>query len=912
MNGPFKKKGEKMKIPYNLSKLTHINHDLKLDQLKRKTSLDKKNIISKQLSPHENKKSPFDIHSISKQVLSNSNIDQFTESVEKDADTLGLNGKDRDNYISIGVNLKQKENPALGLLFDIAPPDSDQYENFNKLVSELEGSEQSQFLSAASHADHNVNQLVQQTSALEGTERSQFISAAEMAGDSVGSFVQMTAKLSGTERSDFLDQAASLNRKDDLVSLIQSKNNELVQKNIVHNGANLGSIKISDIEYSENNDGTITATGKADLSAYGLGSSVDVNLDVDENYKITGASTQNSLEYNLMGEVLDNEISGGVSIQGNVNISYNGISIEGNASFNAFGQQLTISEGNFSITKDSSNTSTISFNGGMLSAMGVNMNVSGSITSDGTMKGTSLMLSTSASIATDMIPGFDKLQESLNKLGLDVNTTLSSASIIFNPGQDTFSIKTDGFSFDISKSDDGTKTIDITKILNSNDGTSTMFKASMIDGNYYDENAQKTVNGQYFEAHLTSGLDTSFIPGFDDMKSALSDLGINLDTDSTDAFVSFDLDRDVFSLSYNGMRFESYLNEKDERVVSFGGFSFGSGVSMELSDVTYNAKTNAISATVKGGIGFGVGEYGIGIDLAQADFSYDPSSGEFSLTQRQTVSGFGVTTSLTLDLSDIMDGKINVKHASVTPEVNTQLANDIASGLENALEAGGDVAEDFKNTLEGLGSKAKEDFAKAAAKADDSIKDLVSYTKNLSDDIKDDFLKAASKAGDDLDNLIDNAKELSGNSLKNFVKKAASSDDLNRFLNKFGSIYNKVSSLSSKFSSIEVNSDGAIKAKFQVPGAASTTLTFDENSNGDLTASGSLTLGGHKFSNASFTFDKSGGLKSVSGGISLKVWGVGTSASLEIANGNVRAKGSFHYGFGSISFSVDKSGVHIS
>jgi uncharacterized protein (DUF1778 family) len=896
-----------MKISNNIKRLYHNNQELKLDTLKRRLVQDKKNSISTQLSPHKNKSTSIDLQSISKQVLSTSNIDQYTEGVEKDADELALKGSDRDNYISTGVNLKKKENPALGLLFDTAPPDTNQYDNYNKLVSEMEGSEQSHFLSAASNADHNVNQLVQQTNALEGTERSQFLTAAAMAGDNVGSFIQMTGKLSGTERSEFLNQAASQKSKDDLVSLIQSKNNDLVQEHIVQNGVTIGNITISDIEYSENNDGT--ATGKADLSAYGLGSAVNVDLDVDQNYKITGASSKNNLEYRIGG---DNEISGGVNIQGSVNISQKGISIEGNASFKAFGQQLTISEGNFSITKGSNNTTNISFDGGTLSGMGVNTSVSGSIISDGTLKGTSLMLSTSASIATDMIPGFDKLEASLDKLGLDVNTTLSSASIIFNPGQDTFSVKTDGFSFDITKSDDGTKTIDITKILNGNDGTSTTFKASMIDGNYYDENAKKTVNGQYFEAHLTSGLDTSFIPGFDDMKSALSALGINLDTDSTDAFFSFDLDREVFSLSYNGMRFESYLNEKNERVVSFGGFSFGSGVSMELSDVTYNAKTNAISATVKGGIGFGVGEYGIGIDLAQADFSYDPNSGEFSLTQRQTVAGFGVTTSLTLDLSDIMEGKINVTHASVTPEVNTELANNIARGLENALESGGDVAEDFKNTLEDLSSKAREDFAKAAAKADDSIKDLVSYTKNLSDDIKDDFLKAASKAGDDLDNLIDNAKELSGNSLKNFVKKAASSDDLKNFLNKFGSIYSKVSGLSSKFSSIEVTSDGTVKANFQVPGAASTTLTFDENSNGDLTASGSLTLGGHKFSNASFTFDKSGGLKSVSGGISLKVWGVGTSASLEIANGNVRAKGSFHYGFGSISFSVDKSGVHIS
>jgi uncharacterized protein (DUF1778 family) len=899
-----------MKIPSNLSRLNYVNHDSKLDHLQKRLAIDKKNRISTQVSPHENKKSAMDLQAI--QILSTSNIDQSAEIVEKDADELGLTGSDRENYMSAGVNLKKKENPALSLLFDTAPSNSDKYDNFNKLVSELEGSEQSNFLSAASQADHNINQLVQQTNALEGGQRSQFLSAAEMAGDDVGSFIQMTAKLSGTERSDFLAQAASQSSQEDLVSLIQSKNNSLVQENIIQNGATIGNIKISDIVYSENNDGTITATGKADLSAYGLGSAVDVDLDVDENYKISGASSQNNLEYRIGGTVVNNEVSGGVSIQGSVNISNKGLSIEGNASFNAMGQELTISEGNFSITKGSSNTTKISFNGGTLSGMGVNTTVSGSITSDGTLNGTSLMLSTSASIATDMISGFDKLQESLNKLGLSVNTTLSSASIIFNPGKDTFSVKTDGFSFDMSKSNDGTKTIDITKIISGNDGTSTTFKASMIDGNYYDENAQKTVKGKYFEAHLTSGLDTSFIPGFDDMKKALSGLGINLDTDSTDAFVSFDLDRDVISLSYNGMRFESYMNEKDERIVSFGGFSFGAGVSMELSDVTYNAKTNAISATVKGGIGFGVGEYGIGIDLAQADFSYDPNSGEFSLTQRQTVAGFGVTTSLTLDLSDIMEGKINVTHASVTPEVNTQLAKDIASGLENALEAGGDVAHDFKNTLEGLSSKAKEDFAKAAAKADDSIKELVSFTKNISDDIKDDFLKAASKAGDDLDNLIDNAKELSGNSLKNFVKKAASSDDLKNFLNKFGSIYSKVSGISSKFSSIEVTSDGSIKAKFQVPGAASTTLTFDENSNGDLTASGSLTLGGHKFSNASFTFNKSGGLKSISGGISLKVWGVGTSASLELANGNVRAKGSFHYGFGSISFSLDKSGLHIS
>jgi len=902
-----------MKLSHSIHRISDYHHDLKMDQLKRKISQGKKNIISSTLSKQDNELDPFiKFRSTGQQILSTSNLDQFTENVEKDADDLGLTGKDRENYISTGINLKQKENPALGLLFDIAPPANDQYENFNTLVKELEGSEQSQLLSAASNAGNSVNQLVQQTNSLDSNERAQFLSAAEKAGDDVGSFIQMTAKLSGTERSEFISQAASVGSQDELIGLIESKNNDLNQKNLMENGATIGNVKISDIIYSQDSEGNITATGKADLSAYGLGSAVDVDLDVSKDYKVTGASTKQAANFNVGGDVLGNDISGGVNIQGTASISNKGLTIEGSASFNAFDQQVTISQGSFSISKEQNNTTNISFNGGTLSGLGIETNVSGSITTDGTLNGTSIMMSASASIATDMIPGFDKLQEALKKVGLDVNTTLSSASIVFNPGQDTFSVKTDGFTFDVSKSDDGTKTIDITKILSKDDGTSTTFTAKMIEGNYYDENAQKTVNGRYFEAHLRSGLDTSFIPGFGEMQSALSDLGINLDTDSADAFVSFDLDREVFSLSYNGMRFESYKNESDQRVISFGGFSFGSGISLDLSDVTYNVDTKAISATVKGGIGFGVGDYGIGIDLAQADFSYNPKSGEFSLTQRQTVAGFGVTTSLTLDLSDIMEGKINVTNASVTPEVNTQLAKDIAAGLENALDAGGEVAKDFKNTLESLGSNARKDFAKAAAKAGDSVDDLVSYTKNLSDDVKADFLKAASKAGDDLDNFIDNAKKLSGNSLKNFVKKAASSDDLKNFLNQFESVYNKVSKLSSQFSNIEVNTDGTIKATFQVPGAASTTLTFGENSSGELTASGSLTIGGHKFSNASFTFNKSGSLKSVSGGISLKVWGVGTSASLEIANGNVRAKGSFHYGFGSISFSLDKSGVHIS
>jgi len=901
-----------MKVLSNIHKINDFHHELKLKQIHKKIGQAQTNRLSTQLSQNKKEKeSAIDLHSISKQVLSTSNIDQYIENVEKDADELGLTGQERDQFISTGISLKQKENPALGLLFDIAQPPKDQYDRFNTLVSELEGSEQSHFLSAASHAGNNVNQLVQQTNALEGDERAQFLQAAEISGDRVGSFIQMTQKLSGSEKTDFISQAAKQKSTEDLVGLIQSKNNELVQQNIAEKGVTIGNIRISDIVYSKNNDGTTMATGKADLSAYGLDSSVDVVLDVDDNFKITGASTQNNLNVNIGGKVLNNDVSGGVNVQGSVKINNKGLSIQGQASFNAFGQQLTISEGDFSISKGAGNTTNVSFNGGTLSGMGIETTVSGTISTDGTRNGTALMLSTSASIATDMIPGFDQLQDALKKVGLDVNTTLSSASIVFNPDQDRFSVRTDGFTFDMSKSDDGTKTIDISKILNDNDGTLSTFTAKMIDGNYFDENAQKTVNGRYFEAHLSSGLDTSFIPGFGDMQSALSDLGINLDTESANAFVAFDLDRDVFSLSYNDMRFESFTNEKDERIVSFGGFSFGSGVSLELSDVTYNANTNAISATVKGGLGFGVGDYGIGIDLAQADFSYDPTSGEFSLTQRQTVAGFGVTTSLTLDLSDVMEGKINVTHASVTPEVNTELAKNIASGLENALEAGGNVAADFKNTLEDLGENARKDFANAAAKAGDSINDLVSYTKNISDDIKDDFLKAASKAGDDLDNLIVNAKTLSGNSLKNFVKKAASSDDLKNFLNKFDSVYNKVSKLSSQFSNIEINSDGSVKATFQVPGAASTTLKFDENSNGDLTASGSLTLGGHKFSNASFTFNESGSLKSVSGGISLKIWGVGTSASLELANGNIHAKGSFHYGFGSISFRVDKSGIHI-
>ena len=901
-----------MKIYSNLNNISNFNKELKLDQLTRKLSQEKKNLSSERLTSLKPGKDPVDIQLASKQVLAASNTDAYKENVEKDADNLNLTGKDRESFISNGLLLKQKENSFIGLLFDVSPPKTNQYDNFINLVSELNTSEQSSFLSAASNAGNNVNQLIKQTNELEGTQRNQFLNAAAVSGESLGQLMTIVSKLSDNERADFLSQAANQDNKEGILNLIESKNNKLTQNNIIENGATIGNIKITDIVYSEGNDGTITATGKADLSSYGLGNSVDVDLEVSDNYKITGASTKSNMDFNIGGEFLDNKVSGGVNIQGIANITNKGISIDGKASFTAFGNEISLSEGNFSISKGTNNKTYVSFSGGMLIGLGVKNSVSGSISTDGTLNGTSIMLSASSEIATNLIPGFDQLQNALGKVGLEVDTTLSSASIIFNPGKDNFSVKTDGFTFDVSKSDDGTKTIDITKNLNNDNGTSTTFTAKMIDGTYYDENAKRNVSGRYFEASLKSGLNTDFIPGFSQMKSALSDLGINLDTDSTDAFISFDLDRDVFSLSYNDMRFESYKNEKDERIVSFGGFSFGSGVSLELSDVTYNADTNAISATVKGGVGFEVGDYGIGIDLTQADFSYDPDSGEFSLSQRQTIAGFGVTTSLALDLSDIMKGKVTVTNISVTPESNTELANNIAKGLENALQAGGDVAEDFKNTLEDLDLKARKHFANAAAKAEDSVEDLVSYTKNISEDIKDDFLKAASKAGNDLDNLIDNAKELSGNSLKNFVKKAALSEDLNQFLNNFSSIYSKVDKFSSQFSNIQVTSDGSIKATFQIPGATSTTLTFDENSNGDLTAKGSLSLGGYKFSNASFTFNQSGGLKSVSGGISLKIWGVGTSASLEIADGNVRAKGSFHYGFGSISFSLDKSGLHIS
>ncbi|KPA17199.1 hypothetical protein MHK_002621 [Candidatus Magnetomorum sp. HK-1] len=899
-----------MTIPNIINNLKNYNHDF--DYIRRKLSNAKTNRISSNFSKNQEGSSSAISQLNRDQILSTSITDTYKQQVEKDADDLNLTEKDRENFISAGVKVKQKESKFIGLLFDVKPSENNQYETFKNLVTELTESERETFLSAADHAGNNLNSFIRKSNDLTGTERSNFISAAEIAGENVGQLIQVSDQLSGTQLDDFLSQAASQKNTEELLSFLQSKTSDLKKDQLLSSGTNIGNIKISDIVYSEGNDGTITATGKADLSDFGLGNSVSVDLEIDENYKVLSASTKHSLDFKVGGEIAGKEFSGGVSIQGTAEINSKGLSIAGAASFNGFGNQMTISEGNFSVSKNADNKTSVSINAGTLSGMGIRTSVKGSITTDGTFNGTNIQLSTSASIATDLIPGFDSLQDALKKVGLQVDNTLSSAALTFNPGEGNFSVYADGFKFEVSKSDDGTNTVDILKNINKNDGTSTTITAKMIDGNYYDENAKKNVSGKYFEASLKSGFNTDFIPGFSDMESALSDLGINLDISSTDAFISFDIDRDVFSLEYNDMRFESYKNEKDERLVSFGGFSFGSGVALELTDVTFNADTKAISATVKGGLGFEIGDYGIGIDLAQADFSYSPDSGEFSLTQSQTVAGFGMTTSLTLDLSDIMAGKITVKNVSVTPETNTELARNIAKGFENALDAGSDVANNFKNTLQDLGTESQKKFANAAATAGSSINELISYTNTLSDDVKEDFLKAASKAGENLDDLISNAKVLSGNSLKNFLNTAASSKDLDNFLNKFGSIYSKLDNSSSKFSNIQVTSSGSIKANFQVPGAASTTLTFDEKSNGDLTASGSLKLGGYKFSNASFTFNESGSLKNVSGGIALKVWGVGTSANLELSNGNVQAKGSFHYGFGSISFSLNKSGLHIS
>lgn len=428
-------------------------------------------------------------------------------------------------------------------------------------------------------------------------------------------------------------------------------------------------------------------------------------------------------------------------------------------------------------------------------------------------------------------------------------------------------------------------------------------------------NSSGTVN-----AEASYDIIGDLVPGFDQVTGFLDRVGVDVGTGGG-ASLSFDRGEGSFAveaLGYSG----SYNQTTGE--FSIGGLEVDVGVSVALENLTINTKTGAVSGEVTAGVGVGVGDVGVGIDLAGFSFDYDPTDDGITLTGTQGIAAANVEA--TVKLGRGSDGQYGVESVTFRANIDTELARDVAAGLNTAYEAGTEAGsravEEFGRVAQ-QGNAAVQDFAEglnqagadvggfldqtarmtgdnlnnflsAASSAGDNFSDFVGQTAQMSGTNLNRFLSTASSAGSNLGGFLDQAASLSGTNLNNFLSSASNAGNqlgsllttageltdsnlsnflsaaankgsgVGSFVSDFRSLLNDVNRVSGGVASLSVSRSGGISGKINAPGVGSMNVSFGRE-NGKLSATGTLNLGGFAFGGAKLTFNSQGRVSSVEG-----------------------------------------------
>ncbi|MHC4874580.1 MAG: hypothetical protein ACYTFY_22240, partial [Planctomycetota bacterium] len=411
------------------------------------------------------------------------------------------------------------------------------------------------------------------------------------------------------------------------------------------------------------------------------------------------------------------------------------------------------------------------------------------------------------------------------------------------------------------------------------------------------------------------------VPGFDNVTDFLDRVGVDLGTGSG-VSLSVNAEEGSFAFDINGIRGSANSTTGE---VSFGGLSVGAGISLELSDVTINTQTGKVSAEVAAGVGVGAAGIEVGVDLVGGSFAYDPeNNGRITITQSVGIEAANLEAEVVLDRNS--QGIYTPTSVTFTPFVDTELASDIAEGLTAAYsegtELGRNALDEIKKTA-GANMDSARELARALKGAGSDTADLLSQSAALAGDELGNFLSAASDAGGGLSDLISMTKELSGNNRLNFLAAAAEKgSNTGAFISNFKSLLGGVKAISG-FASLSVNQQGGISASVNLGSAGNTQLSFSRK-NGQITGTGSLSLGGFGFSNAEVTFGSSGKLTGIKGSAKIKTPGfkifgkkIGSKSlnfSLGMKNGKITASAGFSFnipfvGRRSVNFTLGSGGL---
>lgn len=424
-----------------------------------------------------------------------------------------------------------------------------------------------------------------------------------------------------------------------------------------------------------------------------------------------------------------------------------------------------------------------------------------------------------------------------------------------------------------------------------------------------------------FSAEMSTDMVGALVPGFDKVTGFLDRIGVSLDAGGGGASVSFDPEQQAFSFDMNGLR-GSYNNSTGE--VSFGGLSVGAGVSLSLDDVTINTKTGAVSAEVSGGVGVGVSGLEVGVDLAGASFAYDPDNDRITLSKRDGIAAANVTTTVTLD-RNASTGLYLPSSVRFDANVDTQLARDVAAGLNQAYSGGmelGKQAMGELNRINAYGGAAVQNFAQGLRSAGADTSAYLNRAAQFTGNNLRNFLSAGAQAGDQMGALIRRSGNLTGTNLNRFLSNASSGG--RNFVQGFESTMGMLGKLGGGYTNLNIDTAGGISAKVNVGNLGRMNLSFRRDG-GNLIGSGALSLGGFSFNNASVTFNDKGLLTGVTGSATLKTpklkWhGIGIgSQSLTFglnldSKGNINATASMRmklgwFGRHGIDFTLGTGGI---
>ena len=673
------------------------------------------------------------------------------------------------------------------------------------ILTQMEGIEDNNvdaFVNATYNSGNNAGQFLTQLQRVDSTEQSAFIDQVAGAGGNASSLVGQMSRVGDEDLSEFMNLADSAgNQRSFLQAMGRVDDADVGSFLSAANAAGDDLDRFASRARSVGEEDVGNLVAAADNAGSGVGDLLDqmdrvTNNDTKRDFLSVAASAgdQTNALLTQMDRVnssdLNNYVAAAESAQADGRLeSFLGDMSQ--VSDEDLGSYLDVAATASSELAGAINTGSIEIGGVTVNNLQTSTNDAGEaiVTGQVTLPGGLGAANVQLDISDGEVVGAFTTDDTLS-----FKVAGNSLTMKANADESLFTLGTDGsFSFDGSitaKIGDQEITVNDANLSFGTDENGSEYIRAGGSYSTSDQTASATVefnkNGTVsaemgFNAELFGGA----LPGLDKVTGFLETMGVEIDT-SASASISYNSQQESFAFDVAGIS-GSYNNTTKD--FSVGGLSAGAGISLGLENLTINASTGYVKGDVSAGVGVGAGGLGIDISLANFSFEYDPNdNGAITLSGSVGLAGANLSTTVELERTDDLYGVDSISFAAnydpALGEAAQALAQDMATGLNNAYSTGATLGNQAVSELSTLAGDNLNNFTKGLANAGTDVSNFVGKTGELVGEDLDNFLTSAGNAGDQLGTLLEALDAPDMNDMSSFLKQTANMDNLQAELGK--------------------------------------------------------------------------------------------------------------------------------